>query len=64
MGQRLITGGALFNKMAYNSFNPFNSLTSKYVRYPDIYPAADLRDAIASGVLELPFQFKYSVVIN
>jgi hypothetical protein len=64
MGQRRVTGGAVFNKMAFNSRNPFNSIKSAYVAFPEIPRAADLVQAIQSGVLELPFQYKFNVIIN
>ena len=47
-----------YNRMGYNE------LDSTYVAFPPFDFAKNLKNAITSGVLELPFQFKFDVVIG
>jgi hypothetical protein len=65
LGLRTITGGAMYNqnRFTYNS-TLYNQLDSTYVAYPNLPNMTTFAEAIASGVLELPFQFTYDVVIG
>jgi hypothetical protein len=63
VGTRTITGGALYNRVGFNRL-PFNSLTTQFHSGPNPLPFEPvLKEAIESGVLQLPFQFNFSVVI-
>jgi hypothetical protein len=64
MGNRIILGGAIYNRMGFNSFHPFNSLESVYVKYAPIPLAEEFATAVNCGVLELPFQFNFNVVVS
>lgn len=61
-GVRNITSGAFFNGMGFNT-TVFNGYESTFTPYPAIPNAAILKEAIETGVLELPFQFEYIVTI-
>jgi hypothetical protein len=65
LGLRTIVGGAMYNQngFTYNS-TLYNQLDSTYVAYPNLPNMSTFAEAIASGVLELPFQFTYDVVIG
>ena len=56
-------GGSLFNGSVYNSFT-FNSGTFVTETFPALPNAAVFQAAVASGALELPFQFTWNVVIE
>lgn len=60
-GVRTITKSASYGKFAYGT-RPYGKLSSTYVPYPNAELVPILQSAIDSGVLELPFQFTYSVV--
>ncbi len=60
-GSRIVNGGALFDRFAFNSM-PYNALRTSFVPGPDPLPYQSvLREAVASGVLQLPFQYRFSV---
>ena len=61
-GERRVTGGALFNAFAPNTV-PFNALETTFEPLAPLPNAAILKEAIDSGVLELPFQFTYVVTV-
>lgn len=65
LGKRTIIGGALYNEngFVYNQVM-YNELDSTYEAYPNLPNMDTFAEAIASGVLELPFQFTYDVVIG
>lgn len=65
LGLRTITSGAMYsqNNFTYNS-TLYNQLDSTYEAYPNLPNMTTFAEAIASGVLELPFQFTYDVVIG
>lgn len=61
-GVRSVTGGAIFNRFRLNSV-PFNRVNSSFTSTAAPANAPLLKEAIDSGVLELPFQFTYVVTI-
>jgi hypothetical protein len=65
LGIRTVTGGALYNanNFTYNS-EQYNSLTSTYQNLPRLPNMLEFSQCVASGVLELPFQFSWKVVIG
>lgn len=63
LGTRSITGGALYNRLGFNRM-AYNALTTSFTPAADPPPFASiLKEAIESGVLQLPFQFRFSVAI-
>lgn len=61
---RAITGGAIFGRFALNQFVPYNEMTTVQLPGPNVLPNEDiLKEAIDSGVLQLPFQFSWSITI-
>jgi hypothetical protein len=64
-GQRNITGGSLYNVngFTYNSVM-YNELDTNYVPLQSLPNMTDFQEAVSSGVLELPFQFKWDVVVG
>lgn len=64
-GSRTITGGALYNRFAFNSRSAlFNGLRTRFNPAPAQLPnEAILQEAIVSGVLQLPFQYTFLVTI-
>ena len=62
-GQRKIVSGALFGRFLGNT-QKFNAMKSTYVQYPPLANVLLLQEAIASGALELPFQFNWTVTVN
>ena len=62
-GTRTITGGALCDRFGFNS-TAFNAVTTQYQSGPNppAY-ATTFAEALESGVLILPFQFQFSVVV-
>lgn len=63
VGSRIILGGALYNRSGFNS-TAFNSLMTRFVPGPNPLPNQQvLKEAIESGVLQLPFQYAFSVAI-
>jgi hypothetical protein len=65
LGIRTITGSSMYNQngFTYNS-TLYNQLDSTYTALPNLPNMTTFAEAIASGVLELPFQFTYDVVIG
>lgn len=57
---RTVTGGAFFGRMGFNT-TKLEEITSTNVLYPTIPEAALLQQAMQSGVLEVPFQFVFTV---
>ena len=64
-GTRKILGGALYNRVGFNARGiPLNSLRTQFVPGPtQPADAPILKEAIDSGVLQLPFQYTFSVSI-
>jgi hypothetical protein len=60
LGKRTVVGGAIYNMMDFNGAY-FNELDTTFDPGPAIPSALILKSAIASGALELPFQFTYVV---
>lgn len=60
LGTRRITGGAIFNQMLWNGA-AFNQMDSVFTPGVPNAEAEVLKAAIASGVLELPFQFDFII---
>jgi hypothetical protein len=56
-------GGIEFNQSQFNTMQ-LNELDFDIANYVDTTLSATLRDAINSGILELPFQYTYVVGIN
>jgi hypothetical protein len=69
---RTVFGGAMCNRFGPNgtqrnkkySIVPLNSIISSRETLPPIPYINNFSEAVAAGVLELPFQFKYNVVIG
>ncbi|HXB12769.1 MAG TPA: hypothetical protein VNZ45_12330 [Bacteroidia bacterium] len=64
-GVRNITGGAVYNQpgFIYNAIR-YNEIDSIYVPLPSLPNMGDFAEAVNSGVLELPFQFRWDVVVG
>lgn len=62
-GLRSVTGGAIYGRFSYGT-KYYGQLDSNYVKYSSLDLAGILKSAIDSGVLELPFQFTYDVVVG
>lgn len=72
--ERRVVGGALPNRFGPNGTNappanrfgivPLNSIVSVIVNYTPLPYQSQLQQAISTGVLELPFQFKFIVIIG
>jgi hypothetical protein len=68
-GNRFITGGAMYDswssidKFTYNNMR-YNQLDSTYVNMTPLPNVDIFQEAVQSGVLELPFQFHYDIVIG
>lgn len=58
-----ITGGAIYNRFAFNSV-AYNKTTSIFQQFAPIPNAAIFKQAVLAGVLELPFQFEFVVNID
>jgi len=61
-GVRTILGGAILNRFALNTV-PLGFIASKFTNYAPLTFAPILKSAIATGALQLPFQFTYNVNI-
>lgn len=59
-GTRRVIGGAMFNAFGLNTM-PFNQLKTTFTGVAPLPNSAILKEAIDSGVLELPFQFTWVV---
>jgi hypothetical protein len=64
-GDRNITGGAVYNEpgFIYNAIR-YNEIDSIYIPLPSLPNITDFQEAVNSGVLELPFQFRWDVVVG
>ena len=63
-GSRKITGGALFNRFGFNQRIPYNGLLTRAIPGPAQLPnEAIFLAAFNAGVLQLPFQYTFNVVI-
>lgn len=61
IGTRRITGGALFNRFAYNTM-AYNALQTVFTPAPDHLPNETIfKEAMAAGALQLPFQYVFDV---
>lgn len=61
-GVRMVTTGAIFDKFRFG-MRTFNEINTTFVSLGPVPPLAPLlKEGIASGALELPFQFAFSVV--
>lgn len=60
--QRSVSAGAIYNTFAFNA-QPYNGLSTFVTQYPTLVAAPILQAAVASGALELPFQFSWLVII-
>lgn len=63
-GIRTITSGAMYNRFGYNAFVPYNSLQSTFQQLTPVAMAATLQAAINAGVLQLPFQYTFTVQVS
>jgi hypothetical protein len=61
-GIRKVVSGALYNRFRFGVMR-FNGINTKYTPLTPIANAATFQEAVNSGVLELPFQFTYNIVI-
>lgn len=61
-GLREITGGALYGRSAFNT-QPFNGLQTVYTQYAPLLNGEIFKAAVQSGVLQLPFQYEWTVVL-
>jgi hypothetical protein len=80
LGKRTVTGGALINAFGPNGFEParaktppwdigvaaitLNDLETTYVVYPPLPYMATFKEALDSGVLEVPYQFNFTCTIG
>lgn len=78
LGHRTVTGGAMLNAFGCNGFGPpsfpetnvnfvpvpLNDLETSYTRLPPLPYTQIFREAIQSGVLELPYQYIFNVSIG
>jgi hypothetical protein len=73
LGHRTVTGGALLNAFGPNGFGPafgvsppryapvpLNDLETTYVHYPPLPYMSLFKEALDSGVLEVPYQFNFT----
>ncbi len=61
-GERIVLGGAFFNGFAFNSV-AYDELISTFNQFTPLVNASIFKEAVDSGVLQLPFQFSYVVNI-
>lgn len=60
-GSRIIIGGALYNRFGLNT-TTYNALRTQFVPGPNPPPFQSVfKEAVESGVLQLPFQYNFSV---
>jgi hypothetical protein len=78
LGKRTVTGGAMLNAFGCNGFGPpsfptvnknfapipLNDIESTYVKYLPLPYMSIFQEALQSGVLEMPYQFQFNVVIG
>lgn len=64
VGTRRVTGGALYNRFGFNRM-PYNALRTTFVPASNPLPYESvLKEALDAGVLQLPFQYTYSIAIG
>jgi hypothetical protein len=61
-GLRSVTGGALLNRFALNTVTP-NQVRTVWTEYAPFEMAPIFKAAVDAGVLQLPFQYTWDVVI-
>lgn len=61
--RRRFTGGAIFNQFALNT-QPLNAFETTFTTIPGDPLAPIFKAAVDAGVLELPFQFNWTIQIN
>ncbi len=62
-GSRKILGGAIYNRFGYNRM-AYNALVTQFISGPTpLKNDGVLKEAIDSGVLQLPFQYQFVVTI-
>jgi hypothetical protein len=77
LGNRIVTGGALLNEFGPNGFGPawgvsppayapvpLNDLEATYIHYPPLPYMSTFKEALDSGVLEVPYQFNFTCQIG
>lgn len=78
LGIRTVTGGAMLNAFGCNGFGPpgfpqintnfapipLNDLETTYQRLPPLPYMQIFKEALEAGVLEVPYQFNFNVVIG
>lgn len=63
VGTRAITGGALYNRFGFNR-TTYNGLRTVFIPGPNPLPFESIfKEALDSGVLQMPFQYSVSVLI-
>jgi hypothetical protein len=64
-GNRIVTGGATYNSnnFEYNNVR-YEEVDSIYIPLSSLPNMQDFAQAVSSGVLELPFQYKWDVVVG
>lgn len=62
-GLRRATGGALFDRFRFNT-TTYNKLDSEFISFGAILNAVIFAQAVASKVLQLPFQFDFIVQVQ
>lgn len=65
-GSRVVTGGALPNRFGPNQAGvPLNNLQTRFIPGPDSLPDESvLKQALDTGVLQLPFQYEFEITIS
>lgn len=61
-GVRKVVGGALYDRFLFNTMR-FNGINTTFEPLTPLANAQTFQEAVDAGVLELPFQFTYDVVI-
>jgi hypothetical protein len=78
LGERIVTGGAMLNRWGPNGFGiPYglgapatqvdiqlNDVESLYYSYPPLPYMSIFKEALHSGVLEVPYQFRFTCTIG
>lgn len=62
-GIRTVIGGALFNSNLFNTFG-YDELATSFQRLAPLSEAAVFKAAVDGGILNLPFQYTYTVVVD
>lgn len=62
-GIRKVTGGSLFNRFTFNSC-AFNAIKTSFSPMAPLAYALTFQEAVNAGVLELPFQFEWTVAVQ